>query len=457
MKNLIKKFNSNESGMAIIMVTTAVAVLTLVLVEFTFETKLNKIRVENQVDRFQAKLNAEAGLRFALAKLKIYKEAWNTLEDNESLKKTVSPSDAEKVVIQPFMYPIPIPASASAQQKSALAEFEKDNLLKGELIVTMSPVTGFLNPNSLRVIKEKTQGNNEDDNSQSDDDGETALKGYQFMEKTFIDTIDEIVKDKITNDEDFAIKYSNINVELLVKELKYYVNNPKDYDEPEKADIDKIYSQADKTPKHAAFESIDELYMLEGWDDTLVNLIKDRLSVHQVSVININEITENQLKVLFPSMTPFQLETFFKYRDGDQELNTDPKEFKDIEDFKKYLTDQIGAIDTSDFDKRIAEFQKSSISLGVAAKLFKVISKGKFGRTGYQLTAFVDLPVKPTTEKEDKNNTTNTNTDKNTTENTDQTNSDNTNNNDDNNSDEDKKNEIKTYLLSPRIVEIRSF
>lgn len=462
---LVKYFSKNESGMAIIMVTTAVAILTLVLTEFTFETKLNKIRVENQVDRYQAKLNAEAGLKFALAKLRIYKEAWNTLEDNDSLKETVSPSDAESVVTQPFVYPIPLPPSANIIQKTALEDFEKENLLRGELVISMSPVTGFLNPNSLKVIKKDNTSNqdqNQDQDQDQDDENQSNLSPEAFMEKTFTETFQEIFKEKIENDEDFAIKYSNINIDLLVKELKYYVNNPKDYDEPEKADIEKIYSQADRKPKHAALESIDELYSLEGWDDTIVNLIKDRLSVHQVSVININEITQNQLKTFFPALTDFQLESFFKRRDGDTETETDPKPFKDEAEFKKYLTEELGAVEASDYDKRVAEFKKSSITLGVAGKLFKVISKGTFGRSHYQLTAFIDLPVKPEIKKPEtsKGNQNKPQTEKDNEgevdpdQDNDQDNDQNQ--NQDQNQDGDKK-KSKTYLLSPRIVEIRNY
>ena len=195
----IFKIANNESGMAIIMVTTAVAILSFILADFTFETKLNKIRVENQVDRYQAKLNAEAGLRFALAKLKIYKEAWNTLEQNESLKQTISPSAAEKVVTMPFIYPIPLPADSNIIQRNAVEEFEKNSLLRGSLSVIMTPLTGFLNPNSLKVVKETTPQRDDDQDNYQDDsqNSESELKPYQFMEKTFTQTLERIFKDKI--------------------------------------------------------------------------------------------------------------------------------------------------------------------------------------------------------------------------------------------------------------------
>ncbi|EQC46196.1 hypothetical protein M900_1663 [Bacteriovorax sp. Seq25_V] len=458
MMSKLRKITSNESGMAIIMVTTAVAILTFILVEFTFETKLNKIRVENQVDRYQARLNAEAGIKFALAKLKIYRVAWNTLEDNESMKKTVSPSMAEKVVTQPFFYPIPLDKRANIIQKNAVAEFEKNNLINGEMNVEIQPITGFLNPNTLKVIKEANSNQNQgQDNNDRDDNNETSnLKPFQFMEKTFFETLEKLVKDKNETDEEFALKYSNLNVELLIKELKYYVNNPKDYDEPEKADIEKNYELAGIKAKHAPLETLDEMYMLQGWDDEIVNLLKDKMSVHQVSVININEITENQLRVLFPAITNFQVETFFKRKNGDDEQGQKAKDFQDEPEFKKYITEELGVLDASSYDKRIAEFKKARITLGVAAKLFKVISKGAIGRTSYTLEAFIDLPVKPEPPKETKPKS---NTSRNGQENNSDLNGeDGDNGNSQSNSNENDGKETKPakiYLLEPRIVEIR--
>ena len=391
--------NQKNSGIAIMMVTSAVAILSVLLADFTFETKLNKIRVENSVDSFQAKLNAESGIKFALAKLKIYKEAWNLLEENESMKGNISPSDAEKVVTQPFIYPIPLGASANVIQKNALKEFEDNNLLVGQLAVTMTSLTGFINPNSLRVLKktdEERQDNDEDlDRDRDEDEEKKAQSPYEFMEKTFIETLKKSLEEKIEQDEEFAILYSNVNVELLVKEVKYYVSEKGSYEEAEKADIEKLYLEKELTPKHAPMTSIDEMYQLAGWDDNLVNLIKDRLSIHQVSVINVNEITANQLKVLFPEVTEFQIEEFFKYRDGDQELDTDPKEFKTSEDFKSLVVGQLAILESSDYDKRIKEFETAKIYLGVAGKVFEVISKGSFANSSYQITAYIDLPIRP--------------------------------------------------------------
>ena len=85
-----KTLNSN-SGMALMMVIGVIALLTFLLADFTFETKLNKIKVYNQQDKIQARLNAESGINFALAKLRMYQEGRNKIEKDESIKGLGTP------------------------------------------------------------------------------------------------------------------------------------------------------------------------------------------------------------------------------------------------------------------------------------------------------------------------------------------------------------------------------
>lgn len=446
-----KSILNNQSGIAIIMVTTAVAILTVLLAQFTYETKLNKIRIEGQVDKVQAKLNAEAGLQYALSVLKVYREAWNKLEDNTSLQSTISKNDIEAIATQPFIIPIPTSSELNVLQKNAIADFEKDSLIQGNLSVSMKAITGFLNPNTLRVIKSvgQEQGQTQQTNKGS------SLAPYQFMEKTFTEMLEKTFREEIENSESFALHYSNLDPALLVKELKYYVSGKNDYDEPEKADIERKYQNEEMTAKHAAFETTDELYSLAGWDDEIVNLIKDRISVHNVSVINVNEITLNQLKVLFPEMTDVALEEFFKYRDGDEENGTSPSALRTEKDFKELITNKLGAIQTTDYDKRIKEFADAGIVIGTGGKLFKVESIGAYGSATYKLTAFVDLPVKPQppskTNKQGQTGTQKGGT------NPDDDDDDDNNGEDDTTTTSGDKTPSKYYLLRPRVIEMKTY
>jgi hypothetical protein len=387
----IKIVTSNQSGIAIIMVMTTVALLTFVLAQLVFETKLNKIKVYNYQDKAQARLNAEAGLRFAMAKLRLYMEGRNLLEKNKDLKGTVQPSAIEQAVTTPFMYPIPIMGSTNIIQKTAIEEFTKNTLLIGKLTVEMRPVSGFLNPNNLRVSPKTEEEEEEEEEEEKESSGSPAL----YIEKTLIDTLSVAMQKKREEDDLFDEVYGNLNPELLIKELKYFVNSPDFFEDVERSEIEAIYLANDVTPKHAPMSSLDELYLLEGWSDAIIDLIKDRLTVHESSVIQVNEITENQLKIIFPDMTKEQTEEFFNYRDGNEDLKEEGKEFKDSDDFKSVMVNDLAIMDSYNYDSRIKEFDKAGLKIGVAGKLFKIISIGEVNRSVYTLTAFIDLPIKP--------------------------------------------------------------
>ncbi|ATH07509.1 hypothetical protein BIY24_05995 [Halobacteriovorax marinus] len=446
-KNILR----NESGMAIMMVMSVIAIMAFLLADFTFESKVNKLKVYNQQDKLQARLNAEAGLNFALAKLKLYQEGRNLIEKNKQLKELIQPSVIESVVTMEFIYPIPIPAKSDIQQRSALEEFEKNNLIKGRMGVTINSVSGFLNPNILRITKTNNQ-DEERRNFDEDEEDEKDVKPDVFIEKKLVETLTQALEDEKENNPDFDLIYGNVNPELLVKELKFYVNDLKNFNDMERAEIEANYLAANITPKHAPLTSIDELYLLLGWNDKLIELIKDKLTVHEVSIIAVNELTSDQLKILFPDITDFQLEQFFKHRDGDQELQIEPQEFKSEKDFKEVVVNKLAIVDSSNYEKRKKELEQAGLKIAVAGKLYKVVSKGFYGRAEYSITAFVDLPIKPVPEKKKEEEKKEAPPVKKEGDVEDEEFIDPPL---DEKEDEEKKEEVPMELLSPRVIEIR--
>lgn len=447
-----QKIHRDHSGVAILMVITSIAILTFVLADFTFETKVNKLKIYNGQDKLQARLNAEAGLNFALSKLRIYQEARNLLEKNESLKGVVQPSQIEAILLEPFIYPIPSMPGMGAIQRSALEEFSGSILFNGEVSVQMSAVSGFLNPNNMRISQtQEESANREDDQNQN----EASQKSPQlYMEETLLTTLVQALEKKSEIDPDFELQYGNLDPELLIKELKFYVSDPKLFEDPERAEIEAQYLAANITPKHAPLTSIDELYSLIGWPDDIVDLIKEQLTVHEVSIIAVNELTEDQLRVLFPDITPFQIEEFFRFRNGDAELGEDAQEFKTAEEFKQLIVSRLGVLDSNRYDERMKEFERAGVQIGVAGKLFKVTSVGKKERATYNLVAYIDLPIKPQPEKPANANQPDPNL-----ENPDNFEEDESNEvigqEELNNPNNEEKKPVPIELMVPRVVEIR--
>tara|TARA_R110000868_G_scaffold344396_1_gene605402 strand:- start:4842 stop:6152 length:1311 start_codon:yes stop_codon:yes gene_type:complete len=385
------KLLSNQRGVAILMVISTIAILTFLLADFTFETKLNKIKVYNFQEREQARLNAEAGMSFALAKLRLYRQAINTLETTPSLKDVLRPSLLENVVTQPFMFPLPVPGNASSIQKEALTKFMDDNLLQGQVSVSIQAVSGFLNPNNLV----RPDVDPDAQQSQSQQQSEEEKPPYAIIEQKFIDMFEKELQNERESNENFDLLYGDADPELLVGELKYVVNRPETLDDPVVGNIAAMYSDKSVTPKHAPFTSLDELYALVGWNDAIVDLVKNRLTVHEVTIIPLNEMTKDQLQLLFPEITPEQIEEFFKWRDGNAELGDEPHPFKSVDEFKNLIVSRLAVAGESDYEARIKEFADIGIKLGVAGKLFKVISKGVFNRSEFEITAWIDLPTAP--------------------------------------------------------------
>ena len=382
------------------MVMATIAILTFILAELTFETKLNKIKVYNYQDKLQARLNAESGIKLALAKLRLYQEGRNLLEKNENLKKTVPSSTLQKAVTSIFVYPWPIGPKANIIQKTAVQDFEKESLIRGKMTVEMQSVSGFLNPNNLRIPPPKEKNDNSSDEDENQDD--QTKPAHKYIEDRLVETLEEAMKSKSEEDDTFDALYGNISPTLLVKEMKYWVNATHAFNDPERAELEPMYLSKGVTPKHAPFSSIDELYLMEGWPDEIIDLIKDKLTVHEITTIQVNELTKGQLKILFPNITDAQIEEFFKARDGDEELQEKGQEFKTADDFKRLIVEELGIMQSNEYDERMKEFERAGLKIGTAGQLFKIISVGEFNRATYRITAFAEIPLKPKPKKKKK-------------------------------------------------------
>ncbi len=388
----------NEKGVAILLVLTSITILTYVLVDFTFGTKINKIRIQNSEDKAQARFNAQAGLIFAMSRLKIYKEAFNLLEKNKGLKERVGDTNLEKIVTLPFYYPLPDIPDANLIQKGAISEFKEKIILQGKLSVNITTVSGFLNVNNLKIIKKVEK----DPNAPQEEEKEAAEPIHESTEKKLVEMLRDAIDDKRETDEEFDLTYGGLDPEILIGELKYYINYPTDYDESEKATVDSNFLESNIPPNHAPLSSLEELYLLPSWNDEVVDLIKDRLTVHEAVIIPLNKINSNQLKVIFPSLTKDQIVEFFRYRDGVMAENLPPHPFKSEKDFKEYIVNELAAVDDTGYQAAIKSLENAGLTLGIAGKLFKVVSTGQFGRATFKITAFVDLPIKPPPKKKPK-------------------------------------------------------
>ncbi len=454
MSNSFSKILKNESGIAIMMVLSAIVLLTTIMMNFSFDSNVNKIKAANIENKGQAKLTAESGLQFAMARLKLYQEAFNYLEKNKAAKDFATPEVLNSIWNFPFVYPIPVSKSMNAIQKESIAKFEKNTFLEGELKLTISNLSQKINLNLLRIslLAQINKEEQADDDEGNNSDNTNSEEDQDFnVENQLIKSLKYSIEKKSENDELFSGKYYGLDPVTLVNYMKVYVSDPDSLEDDGGAasEFEKINLDIKKSP----LSSFSELYTLPNWDDELVNIIKGEFTVHGALMIDLNRITDKMLRLLIPSITDEEVKEFFEYRDDPDS----PQFFNKSEDFKKYIVNVGNVLTSDEYDERIAKFEKQGLKFGPSPSLFKVISVGTKDRATYTITAYVSIPAKPKIRKKEKNEDDDDEDDDESKPNNPNKANDghNANDTDDEDDDEDEnKKEQKTQLLSPRILEI---
>jgi general secretion pathway protein K len=394
----MKKILSNERGIALMMILTSILFLTVIYGDFTFDSKISRLKATNIMDRSQAKLLAESGLQMAMTRLRLYKEAFNTIQNNQNLRNAVPAQLLNQLWEIPYMYPIPVGEGAGRVAKDAIDKFQKESVIDGEMRVTVQNISNRLNLNMLRIDMQKLtlanqQGNDQDrdddseytssatrdDNTRTDFSVDTAL--YQTMKR--------LVDEKKEKDDAFNDRYGSLDYQDLFTNLKFYMSDFGTSNiDPLFGEAEQVFVKVPMTPKFGPMTSASELYAIPGWDDQLIELIQNEFSVYPTTQIDLNKITGNFLKILIPGLNDDTVKKFFDEKNNEQ----DPKNFNSLGDFKKFVTQDMDMISEADFDERIKMFEKKGITFGSNPNMFKVISEGIFNRSTYTLVATVILP-----------------------------------------------------------------
>ena len=416
----ISSIYQNQHGVALMMVLTSITILSALMIQFSFDTKIDKLRVLDLLDKKQAKLNAESGLHFAMVRLELYQKAFNTVEKDSDIAQAV-PKDVLNFLWNfPFIYPIPVSKEMGLIEKDMIQKFHDTTLLDGEMKLSIQNISHTLNLNLLRlaaikdpiIIGLSNNNNSEisndgddsddaDDNEENDNNNEANSDTSEDDEKlNFENEVIKFLKNAIElkgiEDESFYARYNGTDIEKLVKIITFYISDENQIQDP--GEIPRFFEAIELAPKHAPLMSMSELYLLPEWTDDLINLIKNEYTVYGAVMIDLNKITKNMLKFIFPTIDEEQSKSFFQYRDNPE----DPKTFSSLNSFKNYIVTKSKIMSETEFTKRINIFEKAGIKFGPSPTLFKIISSGSKNRVNYTIEAIVSLPAKPIIKKEKK-------------------------------------------------------
>ena len=293
----MKKLLANESGVALIMVMTSILIMMALWGEFTFESKLSRIKTTNMLDKSQSKLLAESGIELAMTRLKLFKEAYNTWQSNQAAKDSISIQLINQLWEVPFAYPIPTLPNTGAQVKAAIEEFQKDSLLEGEMKVSIQNISNKLNLNMIRLSSlskpalPSTPIPGDENGNGIPDDQETLPDPNFSMEQQFLNYLTKRLREKGEEDEVFRERYGNLDAIQLVANLKYYISdrNPRRQNstpiDMQMDNSEQLFNDAKITAKHGPMSTFSEIYLIPGWDDTLVELIRGEFDVFPTVMI----------------------------------------------------------------------------------------------------------------------------------------------------------------------------
>jgi len=373
------------------LIMTAIILLMAVYGEFTFDSKVARLKATNIMDKSQSKLLAESGLQMAMTRLKLYKEAYNAVQNNQSIKNMVPDQLLNQLWEVPFIYPIPIGAGANSSFKDSVEKFTNESLLDGEMKVTIQNISNRMNLNMLRVDMTKLSADFDDqrDNSSVLNMSDNAILSDVSVDQSLFFLLKRLVDEKKEKDESFNERYSNINYQEMVTALKFYMSDLGSMTQDPLADFaEATFQRIPLTPKYGPLSSSSELYVIPGWNDELIELIQNEFSVYPTAQIDFNKLTANMLRILIPTMGEEDIQDFFIWRDDPNQ----PKFINSEIDFKKYIVDQERLMNDTDFDDRMKLFKQSGVTFGSSPNLFKVISVGTYNRSTYTLVAYVLLP-----------------------------------------------------------------
>ncbi|MBC74456.1 MAG: hypothetical protein CME64_00415 [Halobacteriovoraceae bacterium] len=377
----MKKILGNESGVALLMVTTAIVILTMIMMTFTYDSKIHKLQSFNIEDKAKAKLTAEAGLRFAMVRLRLYKESFNFVQDNQSAKDMATQEVINSIWNFPFVYPIPVTDQMNQIQKNSLNDFMESSLLEGNLQLTIENISNRINLNLIRLSLIAQSDQTEQGDQDSEEDAAFSVDQQLFK------TLTLAMENKFENDEDFANRYMGVDVQRYVDVLTTYLSDP-DTGAPT---TQNLFQEIPMEPKKAPMGSFSEMYSLPVWDDEIVELIQRDFTVHGGLMVDLNKVTDKTLRLLLPDLMDEDIEDFFEYKNDPD----NPVYFNSLEDFKKYWVEKANVIGDEDFTKIFEKFEAQGIKFGASPTIFKVISEGMMGRASFKLTAYVTLPAKP--------------------------------------------------------------
>lgn len=329
MKRFHRGEKGKEAGIALFMVISAVAVLSVLVTELTYSTQVSSRLAYNALDNLRAYYLAKAAYRFSLVRLNAYSAVKNFVDDpkNKNIKAVVG-SYVDRIWDMPVIFPPPLAKDAPASVADPIKEFVKESALSGTYLSAIFGESSKINLNNL-FIKEieaptGSTGVSAGGTGASGPTGATtaaAKKEAVDCRPMIENTIFGLLRQRMETDEEFADVYRSVTARDIVDAMDAYLKRD--------ARGSSLPGFSQVTAKEAPFYSISELHLIPGIDDELYDMLAGSFTTYSTPGINVNTATRATLWGLLPELTEQEMDDVMRKRD-DPDVGqpwTDEKDF----------------------------------------------------------------------------------------------------------------------------------
>jgi general secretion pathway protein K len=391
--NIIRKQLKNEKGVALPMALSCILIVTILVMEFAFSQQLSKNLALNDYESLRAEYLAKSGINISLLKLKIH----SAVVKSKFLDG--KPDMLNMIVGIPIMYPISdemmqsltgggedVDGGGSSDDEDSDDDESEEKVFEGNFLAIAKAETG-LNLNGLLT-----------DAYLSDGSG----NGQEIYKKNidkFKDKVRKAFNDKLAaaqeSEDKFYEIYRDVRIDDILGNIIDWVDKNA---EATKGGYEDDYYQKLSPPykaKNRIFDSMSEIFLIEGMKDDIFDLMKDSFSIHSENTFLLSELISNASMMKWlsdPELTDEQI-TEISEEFNKPEVTWD----ESVEAFEKYIEEeyQIDFNKVEDPENQFEPEPRVKLTVGNDINRYFIRSVGVFRRT----TRTVEIVVDRTDDK----------------------------------------------------------
>ncbi len=335
----------DRTGIAIITAIMALAFLTYIAMEVTYDATVDYLVNSQDLKRLKAYYAARAGLEISLLRIKTYEQVSAKLGKN-----AVNYPMINMIWQFPFQFPLPISDKMGLISKDEFKEANKASFFDATFDTQITEEGSKIDLNDLVSPSKVLQ--------------ETARK-----------LLMNIFKEQLDNDKAFDEKYRSFRFEELINQIADFMSNKREsLNGGDKTAVYKGDYQG--YPPNRGFRTVSEIRVLPLMDEELFNLLKDKVTIFGLKGINPNMASKEVLMSLDPAITSEIADKLISRRSNEKEGGP----FRSADDFWAAV-DQLGA--------RVSDEAKKTPIVTDTLISFRIKSTGVYTNVRAQIEAVV--------------------------------------------------------------------